>query len=241
MVLRTRKMISDHRKRLLPGLVALSLLAGMVVSIISTPNAQGDYYYGCGYGYNSSGSGFGYGTGIAYGYGYGLNGVFGFGYGFQVCPPTPTTTTTSGGGTTTTTSTTTTTVAPTTTTTTAGPPPPPRKACRFHVIKFHGFAIVGRSVKRAITGKCFYGKPKVTSNEVGTSVGVLHDNGTVLGVRVTVPAGSMPGWHTLTVREPNGKHGKVKYLVRVIPLASKGKASTILEPKVKDLVRIIPR
>ena len=234
MVLRVRKMISDHRKRLLPGLVALSLLAGIVVSIMSTPNAQADFYTGCGYGYSSSASGFGYGTGNAFGYGYGLTGVggqtgvFGFGYGNQVCPPTTTTTIPGGGGgtTTTTTASTTTTVAPTTTTTR---PPPPRKACRFHGMKFHGFAVVGRGMTRAITGACFYGQPKVTSNEVGTRVGVLHDNGRVLVVHVTVPAGSKPGWHTLTIREPNGKQSKVNYLVRIIPVASS--ARTIVEPK----------
>jgi len=63
MVLKVRKTISDHRKRLLPGLVALSLLAGVVVSIVATPNAQADYNTGCGYGYSSTGTGFGYGTG----------------------------------------------------------------------------------------------------------------------------------------------------------------------------------
>jgi hypothetical protein len=128
MVEQIREKISNHRKRIIPVLIALSLLSGLIVSILSTPNAQADYYKGCGYGYNSSGGGFGYGTGNAFGYGYGLNHVFGFGYGYQVCPPTPTTTTTApvttttssggGGGTTTTTSaSTTTTTGPTTTTT----------------------------------------------------------------------------------------------------------------------------
>ena len=89
----------------MPALIALSLLSGLVVSLVSTPNALADYYKGCGYGYNSSGGGFGYGTGNAFGYGYNQYGVFGFGYGYQVCPPPPATTTTmpvttttSGGG-----------------------------------------------------------------------------------------------------------------------------------------------
>ena len=85
MVLKVRKTISDHRKRLLPGLVALSLLAGVVVSIVATPNAQADYNTGCGYGYSSTGTGFGYGTGAAHAYGY-ANGSFGYGYGNEVCP-----------------------------------------------------------------------------------------------------------------------------------------------------------
>jgi hypothetical protein len=96
----------ERRKKVLPGLVVLALLAGLAVSIF-VHSAQADFFTGCGYGYNSSGSGFGYGTGIGYGYGYGLNGTFGYGYGNQVCPPAPTTTTS-----TTTTSTTTTTVPP---------------------------------------------------------------------------------------------------------------------------------
>lgn len=128
MVEQIRAKISSHRKKIVPALVALSLLSGLVVSLVSTPNALADYYTGCGYGYNSSGGGFGYGTGISFGYGYGLNGVFGFGYGNQVCPPTTTTTVAGGGGgsggTTTTAPTTTTTAAVTTTTTKS---PPPRK------------------------------------------------------------------------------------------------------------------
>jgi hypothetical protein len=121
--------ISSHRKRIAPTLLALSLLSGVLVSLLSTPSAQADYYVGCGYGYNSNAGGFGYGTGFAFGYGYGLNHVFGYGNGDQVCPPAPTTTTTLGGGGTTSTSTstttapTTTTTAPTTTTTTRRPPP----------------------------------------------------------------------------------------------------------------------
>ncbi len=121
-----------------------------------------------------------------------------------------------GGGTTTTTSTTsttTTTVAPTTTTTT-GPKP---KYCNLFAKRFLGFAVVGRGVSRAIIGGCFYAQPKVTSDEPGTRVGVLHDNGRVLVVRVTVPGGSKPGWHTLTIREPNGKICRVNYLVRILP------------------------
>ena len=119
-----------------------------------------------------------------------------------------------GGGTTTTTSTTsttTTTVAPTTTTTTRPP------VCNLFAKRFVGFAVVGRGMSRAIIGGCFYGQPKVTSNEPGTRVGVLHDNGRVLVVRVTVPGGSKPGWHTLTIREPNGKICRVNYLVRILP------------------------
>jgi hypothetical protein len=228
MVEQIREKISNHRKRIIPGLIALSLLSGLIVSIISTPNAQADYYVGCGYGYNSSGHGFGYGTGIGYGYGYGNNhdGVFQYGYGFQVCKTVATTTTTSpvttttaggggGGGTTTTTSSTTTT-APVTSTTASTPTTttPPSKPKRLFANKVHGYAVVGHSVRLAITGGGFYGQPKITSNEPGTKIGVQHDYGNLLIARVTVRARSPKGWHTFTIRDADGKSCRVNYLVK---------------------------
>jgi hypothetical protein len=214
--------ISGHRKRIVPSLIALSLLSGILVTIFSTPNAQADYYKGCGYGYNSSAGGFGYGTGFATGYGYGLNGVFGYGFGNQVCPP-PTTTTTLGGGgggggtTTTTTSSSTTsttivgattTTAPVTTTTAA----PGRKHLFAH--KVYGYAVVGRSERVAITGGGFYGQPRISSNERGTKVGVQHDYGNLLIAKVTVRAHSHKGWHTFTITVADGRSCKVNYLVK---------------------------
>jgi hypothetical protein len=223
MVKQIQEKISSHRKRIIPSLIALSLLSGLIVSLVSTPNAQADYYKGCGYGYNSSAGGFGYGTGFAFGYGYGLNGVFGYGFGSQVCPP-PTTTTTlgggggggGGGGTTTTSTATTTTTLGTGTTTTAPITTTTVATGRKHLFakKVHGHAVVGRSVKLAITGGGFYGQPKITSNEVGTRVGVLHDYGNMMVVRVTVRARSHKGWHTFTIRDADGKICKVNYLVK---------------------------
>jgi hypothetical protein len=226
MVEQIREKISNHRKRIVPGLIALSLLSGLIVSVLSTPNAQADYYLGCGYGYNSSGGGFGYGTGATHAYGYGLNHVFGFGYGYQVCPPSttttlPTTTTTTGGGgggggTTTTTSSTTTTTAPVTTTTASTPTTtaPPTKKPRLFANKVHGYAIVGRTVRLAITGGGFYGQPKITSTEAGTKIGVQHDYGNLLIAVVTVRAHSPKGWHTFTIRLADGRSCKVNYLVK---------------------------
>ncbi|HUZ41226.1 MAG TPA: hypothetical protein VMU68_07550 [Acidimicrobiales bacterium] len=189
------------------------------MSLVSTPNALADYNVGCGYGYNSSGGGFGYGSGNAFGYGYNQYGVFGYGYGNQVCPPAPPTTTTTlgggGGGTTTTSPTTsttsvTTTTAPVTTTTTIA------HHGRRHLFarKVHGFARVGKTRRLAITGGGFYGQPTITSNEPGTKVGVQHDYGNVLIIKITVPAGSAKGWHTLTITEPDGQSCKVNYLVK---------------------------
>jgi hypothetical protein len=193
------------------------MLSGLIVSIISTPSAQADFYTGCGYGYNSGattgfGSGFGYGYGDSGVVGGGTTGVFGYGFGNQVCPPTSTTTTGGGGGggtTTTITGSTTTTLGSTTTTTL-----PTHKSKRFFAIKVYGYALVGRSVKLAITGEGFYGRPKITSNEFGTSVVVEHDYGHLLIVRVTVPAGSRKGEHTFTIRLADGKSCKVNYLVK---------------------------
>ena len=229
MVKQIQEKISSHRKRIVPALIALSMLSGVLVSVLSTPSAQADFYVGCGYGYNSSGGGFGYGTGIAYGYGYGRNGyggvtgVFGFGYGNQVCPTATTTTTlpvtttsTGGGGTTTTTiAGTTTTTAPGTTTTApvTTTTAPKNKTCNLFARKVHGFAVLSRHVRFAITGCGFHGQPKVTSNEPGTVVGVQHDYGNVLIVRVWVQDGTPKGWHTFKITLANGKSAKVNYKV----------------------------
>jgi hypothetical protein len=221
MVKQLREKVSSHRKRIVPSLIALSLLSGVLVTLLSTPNAQADYYKGCGYGYNASAGGFGYGTGFAFGYGYGLNGVFGYGFGSQVCPP-PTTTTTlgggggGGGGTTTTTSAsvTTTTLGSTTTTapvttTTAGPAP---KSPYANLV--HGYGVKGHHVRLAITGHGFYGQPRITSTDPGTRIGVQHDYGNLLIAEVTVSAHSRLGRFTFTIRDANGRLCKVTYLVK---------------------------
>jgi hypothetical protein len=226
MVKQIQAKISGHRKRIVPALVALSMLSGVLVTLLSTPSAQADYYVGCGYGYNSSGGGFGYGYGTngallpGFGYGRGLNGVFGYGFGDQVCPPPPTTTSTVGGGggtTTTSTSSTTTTTGPNTTTTTTATTTtttaaPGRK--RLFANKVHGFASVGRTKRLAITGGGFYGQPRITSNERGTRIGVQHDYGNLLIAVVTVPARSRHGRYTFTIRVADGRTCKVSYLVK---------------------------
>jgi hypothetical protein len=88
-----RNALSGHRERILPILIALSLLAGVVVSILSSSNAHADYYTGCGYGYDSSGGSFGYAPSSAgQNYGFVNGGAFGYGYGNQICPLAITTT-----------------------------------------------------------------------------------------------------------------------------------------------------
>jgi hypothetical protein len=85
---------------------------------------------------------------------------------------------------------------------------------RFHAIKVHGYAVVGRTRTLVITGVGFYGRPRVTSNERGTIVVVEHDHGSSIVIRVTVPARSPRGWHTFTIRLANGETSRVNYLVK---------------------------
>lgn len=95
MLLHIRDTISDQRKKILPSAIALALIAGVMVSILASSNAQADYANGCGYGYSSTGT-FGYG-GLNTGYGYGAHGSFGYGYGSMVCSLLVTSTTLAGG------------------------------------------------------------------------------------------------------------------------------------------------
>jgi hypothetical protein len=105
---------------------------------------------------------------------------------------------------------TTTTTSPTTTTTTPAPrPKQPR------VIRVAGVARVGTSRHMALIGSGFYGQPTITSTAPGTRVGVLHDNGRVLNLVVTVSGKTAkPGRahvYTFTVRDANGQSSKVNY------------------------------
>ena len=211
MVLRMKRTFVGQRKRIVPALVALSLLAGVIVSLVSTPNAQADYYTGCGYGYSSTGT-FGYGSGYGYGDGNG-NTTFGYGNGNQVCPSTGGGGGGGGGGGTTTTTTagTTTTTTGATTTTTA---PARGGSHRFFCRGEHGFGLPGRTLTMNIFGLGFFGQPKITSNEFGTRFGVLHDRGNVLITHVTVGFGSRRGEHTLTVHLADGRSCKANYSVK---------------------------
>jgi len=115
-----KSFLSRNRRKVVPAAISLSLLAGLITSLVVTQGAQADYFVGCGYGYNANAGGFGYNPGNpTYGYGYDGNGNFVYGDGNTVCPPVPTTFSGGGGGgaTTTTSSTTSTTTTLTTTTT----------------------------------------------------------------------------------------------------------------------------
>jgi hypothetical protein len=92
-MVRVRESILANRKLAFSGVLALALIAGVIVSLTSSPpRALADYYTGCTYGYGSSGSAgsFGSGSGIGYGYGY-VGSHFAYGYGNEVCPMSVTT------------------------------------------------------------------------------------------------------------------------------------------------------
>jgi hypothetical protein len=69
----------------------------------------------------------------------------------------------------------------------------------------------GRSVITTIIGAGFYGQPRIISNVSGTRVGVLHDTGHVLTIRVTVAATAPRGVHTFTIVFLHGERTTVRY------------------------------
>jgi hypothetical protein len=62
-----------------------------------------------------------------------------------------------------------------------------------------------------IIGRGFHGQPRITSNVGGTRVGVLHDSGNTLTIRVTVARGTPRGVHTFTIVFAHGQRTTVKY------------------------------
>jgi len=72
----------------------------------------------------------------------------------------------------------------------------------------------GKSVVTTIIGSGFYGQPRIFSNVGGTRVGVLHDTGHVLTIRVTVAATTPRGVHTFTIVFLHGQRTSVKYSQR---------------------------
>nr|MBW4077265.1 hypothetical protein [Acidobacteriota bacterium] len=85
---------------------------------------------------------------------------------------------------------------------------------RLRAIRVNGFVWVGRTMAVTIVGTGFYGRPRITSNEAGSSAVVVHDSGRALVVRVRLLAGSARGWHTFAVTTANGHLCKVNYMVR---------------------------
>ena len=69
----------------------------------------------------------------------------------------------------------------------------------------------GRSVVTNILGAGFYGQPRVTSNARGTRIGVEHDSGTRLTIRVIVAKSTPRGVHVFTIVFAHGQRVTVRY------------------------------
>ncbi len=66
-----------------------------------------------------------------------------------------------------------------------------------------------------VTGRYFYGQPKVTGNVSGMKVGVSHDSGAVLTLVVKTPANAGRGVHTFTIMFAHGQSVTVKFNLRL--------------------------
>ena len=84
----------------------------------------------------------------------------------------------------------------------------------YRVYRVYGAALTGRTVRIAMTGVGFFGRPTIRSSAPGTSTLVLKDHGNWMLVRVTVSRFTARGEHTFTVILPNGKTARVNYLQR---------------------------
>ena len=66
-----------------------------------------------------------------------------------------------------------------------------------------------------VTGRYFYGQPKVTANAAGVKVGVSHDSGSVLTLVVHTPKNTARGVHTFTITFSKGQTVTVKFNLRL--------------------------
>ena len=82
----------------------------------------------------------------------------------------------------------------------------------FHITGAHGSAVSGKTSTLTISGTGFYGSPRITSTAAGTRVGVSHDTGKLLTIRVTTKKG-VAGERTFTVTLANGKSARVNYKI----------------------------
>jgi len=95
-----------------------------------------------------------------------------------------------------------------------GPVPTPTPTKTLTLKRVVGVAVAGRTRILRIYGTGFYGRPTVRSNQGGTRALVIHDNGKMLTVRVTVRAGSRAGMHVFTVILKNGQRNHINYRQR---------------------------
>jgi hypothetical protein len=89
-------------------------------------------------------------------------------------------------------------------------PPPSTKPVASGV---SGKAAPGKTSKVVVSGKHFYGSPKVTSTSPGTTVRVATDHGTSLGLWVKTPIGTHAGVKVFTIRFAHGQVIRVRYSV----------------------------
>ena len=80
-----------------------------------------------------------------------------------------------------------------------------------HAIRTVGPVWTGKTSTVKIVGSAFFGQPKITSNVGGTRVGVVHDTGSILTLRVTVAKTTKRGIHTFKITFANGDVTTVKY------------------------------
>ena len=75
-----------------------------------------------------------------------------------------------------------------------------------------GPVFTGRTVVTSILGSGFVGRPMITSSTGGaTKITVIHDNGHVLTIRVSVKAGTPAGVHAFTITSAYGTFCTVRY------------------------------
>ncbi len=74
-----------------------------------------------------------------------------------------------------------------------------------------GVVHTGKTSVVKVLGTHFYGQPKVTSNDKGTTVKVSGDTGKILTLKVTTKSTTKKGVHTFIIRFANGEQTSVKY------------------------------
>ena len=92
-----------------------------------------------------------------------------------------------------------------------GGPNPALATPKPHATTVHGVVHRGKTTRITISGTHFYGQPRITSNNPGTSARVSGDTGKLLTVWVTTKANVRLGVHTFTIRFANGEQTSVRY------------------------------
>jgi hypothetical protein len=80
-----------------------------------------------------------------------------------------------------------------------------------HAVRTVGVVHTGKTSVVKVVGTHFYGQPKVSSNDKGTTVRTTGDTGKILTLRVTTKKTTKHGVHTFIIRFANGEQTSVKY------------------------------